>query len=79
MIRRVIRGCLEERRRGYIRIDHPKLSSDSVLEPQGTEEHDTDANMVVLSACRQTIRLAGKGFVVGRARLLEEDRLKVTR
>jgi hypothetical protein len=35
--------------------------------------------MVVLSARRQTIRLAGEGFVVDGARLLEEDRLKVTR
>jgi hypothetical protein len=46
---------------------------------RGAEEHDTDANMIVLPACRQTIRLAGEGFVVGRARLLEEDGLEVTR
>ena len=43
------------------------------------EERDTDANMIVLSACRQTIGLAGEGFVVKRARLLEKDGLEVTR
>lgn len=35
--------------------------------------------MIVLSACRQTIRLAGEGLIVERARLLEEDGLEVTR
>lgn len=75
----VIRSRLDERRRGYIRIDHPKLSSDSVLGPQGTEERNTDANMIVLSGCRQTIGLAGEGFVVERTRLLEEDGLEVAR
>jgi hypothetical protein len=46
---------------------------------RGAEEGDTDANMIVLSACRQTIRLAGEGLIVERARLLEEDGLEVTR
>jgi len=43
------------------------------------EERDTDANMIVLSPCRETIGLAGEGFVVGWARLLKEDGLEITR
>ena len=43
------------------------------------EERDTDANMIVLSTCGQTIGLACEGFIVERARLLEEDGLEVTR
>jgi hypothetical protein len=47
--------------------------------PRGVGERDTDANMIVLSACRQTIGLAGEGFVMERARFFEEDGLEVTR
>ena len=42
------------------------------------ERIDTNANIIILSSCRQTIGLTGKGFVLRRARLFEEDRLKIT-
>lgn len=77
-IRRVIRGHLDKGRRNYIWIDHPNLLQDSVLQSRGKEERDTDANMIVLSPCCETIGLACEGFVLERARLLEEDGLKVT-
>ena len=38
----------------------------------------TNANMIVLSPCRQTIGLAGEGLILDWARLFEEDGLKVT-
>jgi hypothetical protein len=34
--------------------------------------------MIILSPCRQTIRLAREGFVLNWARLLEEDGLEIT-
>ena len=77
-IGRFIRSGLDERRGDYVRIDHPNLPQNSVLRPEGMEGRDTDANMIVLSPCRQTIRLTREGFVLQRARLLEEDGLKVT-
>lgn len=42
------------------------------------EERDTDANMVVLTPCCETIGLAGEGLVLDWARLFEEDGLEVT-
>jgi hypothetical protein len=42
------------------------------------EERDTDANMIILSPCCETIGLACEGFVLKRARLLKEDGLEVT-
>jgi len=77
-IGRVICSGLDKGRRGYIRIDHPELSDDLVLRRWVTEERDTDANMIVLSPCRQTIRLAREGLVLDGARLLEKDGLEVT-
>ena len=43
----------------------------------GTKKRDTNANVVILSPCGQTIRLAGKGLILDGARLFEEDGLKV--
>jgi len=41
------------------------------------KKRDTNANMVILSPCGQTIGLAGKGFILDGARLFEEDGLKI--
>jgi hypothetical protein len=41
------------------------------------KKRGTNANMVILSPCGQTIGLAGKGFILDGARLFEGDGLKV--
>lgn len=77
-IGRVIGSRLDKGRGNYIWIDHPNLLQDSVRQSGGMEERDTDANMIILSPCCETIGLACEGFVLKRARLLKEDGLEVT-
>jgi hypothetical protein len=51
-----------------------------VFEKDGIKKkRDTDANVIILSPCRETIRLARKGLILCGARLFEEDGLEVAR